>query len=124
MKTGAQDTCGKCGSPLGKPRNKGEYALVATDGSISGSSRIFAAECDEHGQVFTEPHIGHHSTHLEADIRRRYSKRIRKMLREILDSDQRKIFDGAWNGRRMPAEQDIALWDKLVKSRIRGESNG
>src|SRR5262245_43342756 len=116
MKEDPQHACGKCGTPLGKRRNKGEYALVAKDGSIRGSSRIFAAECDEHGEVFTEPHIGHHSTHLEADVRRRYPKRIRRLLRNKLDADQRKIFDGAWNGRRMPSKEDFELWDELVKS--------
>jgi len=106
-------TCPKCGKSLAEPQNKGEYALVAKDRSVHGSSRIFVAKCLDHGELFIEPHIGHHSTHLEAKVRRRYSKAVRKALRAKLSVQQRKHFDGAWNGKRMPSQEEIAFWDSL-----------
>jgi hypothetical protein len=109
--------CPKCGKPLGKPRNKGEYALVGKDRSIHGSNRIFVAKCDDHGEFFIEPQIGHHSTHSESQVRCRYSKAVRKAVREKLTVQQRKHFDASWNGRRLPSEQDLALWDELATGR-------
>ena len=94
-------------------RNELEYALVAKDQRVRGSSRIFKGECAEHGTVYAVPHRGHHSTHIEARMRRRYTKPIRKIIRGKLSVQQRKRFDAAWNGKIHPTDTDIGLWDEL-----------
>ena len=123
MKTPASRHCGKCGEELQNVRPHGEQFLVGThDGKIRGSSREFLGECPEHDTVFAVSHIGHHSTYLEAKLKRRYPKSVRQSIKSKLTKDQWKKFDKALHGWCQPSDGEQVLWDYLAGNSHLSES--
>jgi hypothetical protein len=115
MTENEQHVCAKCGAPLRNPKSLVEYALVAKDRSIRGSSRIFQGVCEEHGTVFAERLSGHHSTAVASATKRRFRELFPKGLKEqLVASKQWKKFKLAWGGWYHPSDVETTEWEDAV----------
>lgn len=105
--------CPTCGEEISNPTPHGEViAAGAADGAVLGAQRMFLGQCRTCGpRIFQHPHMGHHSTHGEALLRRRYPKPLWRLLKAHLEPADRRRFTDALHGRVHPKDEDVSRWD-------------
>ena len=109
--------CHRCGVFFQALAMDHEDAIVPTEGPhvVIAVARIFRAECPKDGPFIFQATEGHHSTGVEAEMKRRFGRQ-RTKIKAQLEPEERKA-TATLEGKRWPMASDIARWEAMARSR-------
>lgn len=110
--------CPHCRARVDNVQLRAELAAVDPEGHVRATQRNFVGDCPEHGTVFINYQIGHHSTIGEALLGRRYDKATRRRISARLCPQERRKFRRAINGKYHWTRTDLSRWDRLARMPI------